>query len=114
MSLEVAVLRLHRAWLPDKWGYSFNGTTYEIQETFTNIPSYELESLEASVIRAGFKVLSKNPFVCKKRMSKKEATARLLEEFAIQAGGLGLISYTTQGNILDDLLDNFLNTARDK
>ena len=105
MSLKVAVLGLYKSRLPDQWAYSFNGSTYEVQETFTDVPPHELERLEASAVESGFKVLSRSPFVCKKRMSQKEATARLLEEFAIQASGLGLISYTTQGSILDDLLD---------
>ena len=106
MSLKVTVLRLYKGWLPDTWTYSFNGTTYEVQETFTNVPAHEMEKLEASAIGSGFKVLSRSPFVCKKRMNKKEATAQLLHESAVQAGGLGLISYSTQGIILDDLLES--------
>lgn len=106
MSLEVAILRLYKGWLPDAWTYSFDGKVYKVQETFTDVPTHELKRLEDSAINSGFKILSQTPSVCVKKASREEATMRQLEEFAIQAGGLNLISYNTQGIILDELLDS--------
>lgn len=106
MSKEVVTLRLSRSWLPDKWEYRFDGEMYEVREEYSKVPMYELRGLEAMAKKGGFEVLSRNPFVCRKKMDAEEVTGRMLEEFVVQAGGLGLISFEVQGVILDEILES--------